>query len=400
MKPPVNNRSLPRTAVRRAFLVRACVLFVVSVVVLDGSPIAAQSASSQTRTLTSRRASSASNTPGITPAVGVDVLLHGDWHRGLRLIQSHSESLLITRDGWLHTVPRSEEGSRIRVTNRAFSAIPASELRQRLRAEFGSRFEVVATKHFLVVQPRGRGKRWPDMFERCHRSFVGTMDDLGVHVRKGRFPMVAVVFPDARAMYQEFDRLDISVGRVSGLYANRCNRVMTHDGGHLQQIAATVRHEAAHQSAFNTGVHSRVNDTPSWLSEGLGQLFEPASMAEGHAGSTLTQRINRESMQHIASKFSLRSPSELAPFLDQLIAGDAMFQNPSTVHTAYSISWAMVFYLTERNRKALADMLNHTASRSPFEDYRAGQRRIDFQRLVGDPAAFSIELTRFLSRLK
>ena len=38
--------------------------------------------------------------------------------------------------------------------------------------------------------------------------------------------------------------------------------------------ADTIIHEAAHQTAFNTGVHTRCGDSPRWLVEGLGTMFE------------------------------------------------------------------------------------------------------------------------------
>ncbi|SMP69579.1 Protein of unknown function [Neorhodopirellula lusitana] len=340
---------------------------------------------------------------GLQPFRGpqpVRFLVGTNWQTGLHLIDSSTESLVMARDGWLHTVAADSRQTKMQPTRKRFEPASAMQMRNQLRAEFGSDFDVVATQNFLVVQPRGRGDRWPEMFEDCHRSFVDFMTKRGVQVRHGRFPMVAVVLPDARAMYAELDRLKIDVSRVSGIYANRCNRVMTHDGGRLASIAATVRHEAAHQSAFNTGVHSRVNDTPSWITEGVGQMFEPAAINSAGASQRIGERVNAESMAHLRKTMTLRSSKDLAGWVQRLVDGDEAFRDPVEVHTAYSVAWAMMFYLSERDNEGFADILNFTATRPPFETYRRGQRRIDFERIMGtDTLTFANRLARFLNDL-
>lgn len=333
----------------------------------------------------------------------VRFLLGSKWQTGLHLIDSSTESLVMATDGWLHTIEIEKRDAALRATNESFRPASTVQMRNQLRSEFGRGFDVVATQNFLVVQPAGRDDRWPDMFEDSHRAFVEFMTKRGVQVRQGRFPMVAVVLPDARAMYAELNRLGIDVSRVAGIYANRCNRVMTHDGGRLADIAATVRHEAAHQSAFNSGVHSRVNDTPSWITEGIGQMFEPAAISSGTIGSTnrLSERINQESLRHLHTKLDLRSSEDTHTWVQRLVDGDEAFKNPASVHTAYSMAWAMMFYLSERDKDAFADILNFTATRPPFESYRRGQRRVDFERVMGeDTLVFANRLARYLNDLK
>nr|WP_233215588.1 DUF1570 domain-containing protein [Rhodopirellula bahusiensis] len=343
--------------------------------------------------------SSKSVTPSIRPGL-VEFRVGNSWQSGLHLIESQTESLVIGRDGWLHTISRADKSQAMRSIGGQFHPTSSVELRNRLRAEFGREFEVIATQNFLVVQPKGRGNRWPKMFEQCHRSFVTYMERRGVKVRQGRFPMVAVVLPDARAMYDEIARLGIDVSRVAGLYANKCNRVMTHDGGAISMIAATVRHEAAHQSAFNCGVHSRVNDTPSWVTEGIGQMFEPDAMSSGRSGTRLVERVNTDSVRQLRDTIDMDDPNEVARWVDRMIRSDDLFRNPTTIHTAYALAWSMMFYLAERDTEAFADVLNFTATRPPFETYRSGQRMIDFERVVGtDVRDFSNRLTRFVASL-
>ena len=60
------------------------------------------------------------------------------------------------------------------------------------------------TRHFLIVQSKGRGDEWAKLFEDAHQSFLTYMRLRGVVIREGRFPMVAVVMPDEQAMQREF----------------------------------------------------------------------------------------------------------------------------------------------------------------------------------------------------
>ncbi len=319
--------------------------------------------------------------------------------QGLRLVDTESESVVIGRDGWLHAIESTNAS--IRPIDGRYQPISAPELRNQLRAEFGSEFEVLATSNFLVVQPRGRGRGWPDLFEQAHRAFTSYMSKRDVRIRQGRFPMVAVVFPDSSSMYAEFSRQDLDVSRVAGLYSNSSNRVMTHDGGRRAAIAATVRHEAAHQSAFNSGVHSRVNDTPQWIIEGIGQMFEPNAMAEYRSGSRWIDRVNRDSVRVLRRLLSDRGEDVFLRDVSQLVRDDRLFNDPVRIDDAYALAWAMMFFLGERQPDVFADVLNFTATRPPFVTYDAGQRQADFERIVGrDPLEFAKQLQWFVESIR
>src|SRR5207253_9543744 len=42
---------------------------------------------------------------------------------------------------------------------------------------------------------------------------------------------------------------------------------------------ATVIHEATHQIAFNSGMHTRYADNPLWLAEGMAMYFETPDLS-------------------------------------------------------------------------------------------------------------------------
>ena len=314
----------------------------------------------------------------------IEFFAAGKQQQGLTLVDHAHELIVIGRDGWMHSIDPREQAGKIRHTKTTYSVASVAELRNDLRAEFGSDYEVLATNSFLVVQPRGRGDRWPRMFEQSHRAFIAFMKKRGVRIRKGRFPLIAIVFPDEQAMYAEFERQEIQVSRVAGIYSGDSNRVMTHDGGQSAFVAATVRHEAAHQSAFNFGVPSRVNDTPRWITEGIGQMFEPSAMAE-IATSRLSDRVNRDSLRFIRSQTRSRDNTKFSQAMMQLISNEAMFEDPKKIVEAYAVSWAMMFYLAERQPKAFAEILQHTATRPAFQAYTRTERLQDFERIVGEP---------------
>lgn len=333
-----------------------------------------------------------------TPQPGmVEFFSFGKVRQGIPLLSTPRETVVLARDGWIHAVDSINGKPSVRPTGKTYRPISTVELRNELRAEYGGRFEVLTTKNFLVVQPVGRGDQWPRLFEQSHQGFVAYMSRRKVTVRKSNFPMVAVVMPDEPAMYAEMERLGVSAQRVAGVYTGRSNRVVTHDDVSRGAARATVRHEAVHQSAYNTGVHSRVGDTPKWISEGVGQMFEPAGMTNARTGSSLADRVNQDSLRVIQKRFKDRG--HYASAVMSLIRDDAMFSDLKRRGDAYAVAWSMMFYLAERQPDRFAELLNHTSNRSPFTDYSAAQRKRDFQRIVGDPLDFTNRLTRYMTTL-
>ncbi len=324
----------------------------------------------------------------------------GKTQQGLPLLNLAHEMVVLGRDGWMHSLDPQKPESQIRRIESTYQPISVTELRNELRAEFGRGFEVIATTNFLVVQPEGRGDRWPKLFEQSHRAFVDYMRKRDVTVRDGRFPMVAVVLADENAMHREFKKLGIEVKRVAGLYSGESNRVMTHDGGRSEQIAATVRHEAAHQSAYNMGVHSRLSPTPRYISEGIGQMFEPAGMTNARSSTRRDDRVNHDSLNFLKRSYVGRDDIRFTQSVMQLVSDDTLFADPKSVEEAYSVAWSIMFYLAERDSAKFAELLNQTSARPPFLDYTRQDRVKDFERIVGcDTFEFSKKVAWFMQSI-
>lgn len=338
--------------------------------------------------------------PGSAASPGLIEFESGsDALQGIPIMDFPSELIVLGRDGQLHTLTGKAKEN-VRKIGSPYEPATAMEMKANLQKEFGRDFEVRATNHFLIVQPRGRGDRWPDLFERSHRSFINYMSRRGVQIRRGRFPMVAVVMPDSSAMYSELERMDVNAKRVAGIYARECNRVITHDGGHWQLIADTVRHEAAHQSAYNYNVHSRVVITPRWVTEGIGQMFEPESMVRGQSGLETRDRANADSMNVIRTRYDGGHSPEFSTAVRDLVGTNEMFNRPNTTTDAYAVAWAMMFYLAEREPQQFAKVLSGTASRGTYQPYDRFARINDFERWVdSDIDVFSKKVAWFLKSL-
>lgn len=319
--------------------------------------------------------------------------------RGIPIMDFSNEMIVLGRDGQLHTLKgRGKETAR--KLEEPYQPATAIEMRTSLQEEFGREFEVVSTQHFLVVQPRGRGKKWANLFEKSHRAFIGYMSKRGVRIRKGRFPMVAVVMPDESAMYAELAKMKIPARRVAGIYARESNRVITHDAGYQPYTAATLRHEAAHQSSYNYNVHSRIVITPRWVTEGIGQMFEPESMVSGQAGLTHRDRINQHSLAVIRRDYAGGQSAEFVNAIRDLVGSNGMFERQSTTERAYAVAWAMMFYLAEREPKAFKKVLAGTASRGTYQPYDRFARLSDFEKWVGsDIDTFAKKVAWFMKSL-
>jgi len=300
---------------------------------------------------------------------------------GLQLVHASNLYLLLGTDGQLHHLSEPPSPKQIRPLDTPFTPDSAVTMRASLVREFGPQMEVIATKHFLVVQPKGRGKHWPDMFENLHRQFTQQMRLRSVDVRAGRFPMVAVVLADRAALQAELHRQKISGGNIAGVYITTSNRVYTFDGGMNEATASVIRHEAAHQSAFNCNVHSRLNETPKWITEGLGMMFEPSAMSTSGSSSGSNDRQNAEAIATLRQRYADGTRSFNSD-LARLISGDDMFQSPAEVRDAYALAWLTMYFLAQRKPTAFAAILNHTAARPPFESYSSTERMADFQRIV------------------
>ncbi|MCC9606941.1 DUF1570 domain-containing protein [Blastopirellula sp. JC732] len=304
---------------------------------------------------------------------------------GTSLFNSAEKVLVLGVDGQIWEFAPSEAESYAKVAD-GFTPLSQSQVRGELLREFGNQFEVTGTGHYLVVHPPGQRDRWANRFEELHRSFQGYFTSRGFRVAPAQFPLVAVVFPTFAEYAKHSAKLGVRVtpGMV-GYYSGRTNRVLMYDisagqedDAFWEENAATMVHEATHQTAFNAGIHSRTAIQPKWVVEGLATMFEAPGVWNSAVYRRASDRINRGRLDWFQDYAAKSRPSGS---LKSLIESDKIFGKRPDI--AYSESWAVCFYLVETDPRNFARYLSTVAARPPGSDYSAAQRIADFESAFG-----------------
>lgn len=293
----------------------------------------------------------------------VEFDFQGRHFEGLALGATDHQLTLLSRDGrvveFSGIVPQN-----LRRQQGAFHAYGVSQMRGMLAREFGNAFEVTATSHFLVVHPRGTRAIWANRFEDLYRTYHHYFSVRRIQLKAPAFPLVAIVFPE-RKQYLDYARRvgDKLTQLTVGYYSPRSNRVAVYDltatHGHdlWKENAATVIHEATHQSAFNTGLHNRFGSNPRWVVEGLGTMFEARGVWNSRAYPHRADRINRYQFERFAQYLARRPPGSLQFYLSH----DRMFEHD--MDGAYAQAWALTFYLAETQPQRYIQYLERIAAR-------------------------------------
>ena len=218
----------------------------------------------------------------------------------------------------------------------------------------------------------------------------------GLDVSEPEFPLVAIVFPD-QARFVEYcktERMPVQPGLV-GYYFPASNRVAMYQRPNSDDVDGTVIHEATHQIAFNTGVHSRLADHPKWVVEGLAMVFESEGVRSRQGHSSSIDRVNRERYLWFQEyRKSRRAENSLVT----LVSENQSFDK-STLD-AYSEAWALTFFLLETRPADYAKFLKILAARKPLIPYNSESRLADFTAVFGkDLKELDTRFLRFINRL-
>ena len=292
--------------------------------------------------------------------------------------------------------------SDVKKVSDGFSSLTQSELKSQLVEEFGKSFDVSGTGTYLVVHPVGQRDLWAPRFEDLYRSMVHYFTARRVSMEKPKFPLIAVVLPSQSQFINYARQLGINDidGSTKGLYHIASNRILVFDNGDSQGGSdwqmnySVVIHEAAHQTAYNTGIHNRFGTTPAWVAEGIGTVFEAPGVYDPRRYPQQSDRINRYRFE----MFRQQLPSRPAETLSFLIRSDKLFDLNWQV--AYANAWALTFYLTDREPAKYAEYLRNVTNRAPDDQYTPDQRLADFQQVFGsDLKMFDVRLVRFIESL-
>ena len=326
--------------------------------------------------------------------------LRGERLLGTPLHWSAEQVFLLNRDGRVvEFAPSDAKNSK--PSNEPFRSISASDLRGVLLREFGQAFEVSGTGHYLVVHPAGQRDAWAARFEELFRSFAHYFTARDWRPGEARFPLIAVVHPNQAAFAKAaFAEGNPNVNGVLGYYSAQSNRITmydaaaSHPGVDWRQNAETIIHEAAHQTAFNCGVHTRYAATPRWVTEGLGCLFEARGVHSSSQYPHQSDRLNNYRLAAFKQRMSRRPADSLAQFL----TSDRLFQTDA--EAAYAEAWMLTFFLSETEPRKYLQYLQKTAALKPLVAYPGPQRLKDFSDIFGSNLTmFDARLTRFAAGL-
>src|SRR5262245_617937 len=324
--------------------------------------------------------------------------LPGGKVEGTPLAWSEQEIFLLARDGQLIEFPPGQAKNPAQLPG-GFKSLSQAEIRGQLLAEFGQGYEVSGVGHYLVVHATGQRDQWAPRFEELYRSFRHYFAARGWSLTEPRFPLVAVVYPRQADFTRQAAQDGLTqAGGVLGYYSPVTNRILMFDAGSgpsWSNNAETIIHEAAHQSAFNTGVHTRFSATPRWVVEGLGMMFEARGVWQSRTYPHQGDRINRGRLQ----AFRQRARSRPADAIAQLVSSDRPFS--SDPDGAYADAWALSFFLIESEPRKYQEYLAKTAALAPFAAYPAPRRLQDFTDTFGSELKLlDARMQRFVAGLK
>ncbi|MCX7425378.1 MAG: DUF1570 domain-containing protein [Planctomycetia bacterium] len=333
----------------------------------------------------------------------LELNLHGQKVEGTPLAWDSSVVHLLGRDGRLWSFDPNE-ATDYRQTAAQFHPYSPSELRATLLRELGPGYEVTGTTHYMVAHPRGQRDRWAERFEDLYRSFVQYFSVRGFRLVEPPFPLIGIVCRDREDFSRYSARQGMPAGRgVLGYYSLDSNRITLYDvadgkadANDWRLNAETVIHEATHQIAFNTGVHSRYCPPPTWVVEGLATVFETPGVHDARAHPGQSDRINRERLKDYRGLAAGKSQGQVPA---ELTASDALFRSQPSA--AYAEAWALAFYLIETRPREFAKYLALTAAHPPFEQYPSARRLEDFTSVFGkDWRMLDAQFTRFMGGIK
>lgn len=332
---------------------------------------------------------------------GLQFKLDGKSRTILPLGYSRSSVVALTQNGYmLDLKPQAIRNPHVVPTFRPFSQ---SQMRGELLKEFGKSFDVTGTGNYLVVHPKGAKDIWANQFEELYRSMVHFFRTRGYPTSKPRFPLVGVVFYSKSQYLQYCHRvLKSNMSGSLGVYMPSTNRIYLYDATRGQgnktpaweDNLATIMHEAAHQTAFNAGIHVRGAETPYWIAEGLGCLFEARGIYNTFRYKRKEDRLNPGRLR----AFQQIVKPDAQQIITSAIGSDDLFRrDPSR---AYATAWAVTFYLSERQPREYIRYLKLVAKQKPVTKYTTSQRLQDFTKVFGkDFKSLSLRITRYIDAL-
>lgn len=147
----------------------------------------------------------------------------------------------------------------------------------------------------------------------------------------------------------------------------------------VEQLVATIIHEATHQIAFNSGLQTRFADIPLWVSEGLAVYFETPDLQSSKGWRTIGA-VNANRL----ARFREYLPKRPAGSLESLVMDDKRIRDTRTALDAYAEAWALNYYLIHNHPRKYLAYLEMLSSKKPLVWDKPEARLQQFRESFGD----------------
>ncbi len=329
---------------------------------------------------------------GIGNSSMIELRSAGQTWQGVAVGRGQNQMLMLTRDGQLRRLGL-DSGYQIQDLGRTFESATHRELEAGLRKEFGPRFKVFRTPHYVVCHNTSDAfaQETGELVEQLCKAFTAYFGGRGMGLDRPQFPMVLLVF-NSEAEFHEYrnkSKESSSLTQIAGYYSISTNRVAFFNAagkdsakyGNAQwHNMSTVIHEATHQIAFNSGCHPRLAENPRWIIEGLATYFETPELQGKKIAWSEVGKVNGPRLDRfVAYRKKGRKPDSIK----RLIATDDRFRGDDIAGDAYSESWAMTHFLVNKRMPQFLKYLKLLGAKQPFESDTPEQRLEDFQTAFG-----------------
>jgi len=309
--------------------------------------------------------------------------------------------LVMTRRNGRIEILEPDEIASIKEVDDTFYPKTFEQMRAKLQKEFGSKYVVSSTKHFLVVHPPGDYAKWALPLEQLFVRFSAYFRTRGFTIVEPEFPMVAIILRTRNEFVQMTKGRNMQPN-VVGYYAFHSNRLIAYQQKlpwldstrNWSDTMNTIIHEATHQTAANTGIHSRLAVNPRWVTEGLATMFEAKGVNNYFKYPAFKTRINWGRLYELRQ---LYKEETVKGTVSELVLNDQLFQHDAK--RAYAVSWALSLYLAERNPHRYVQYLEMLQKNEFTSSLSSSNRMKYFVQAFGDPAGIEADLKRFVDRM-
>jgi hypothetical protein len=319
---------------------------------------------------------------------------------GLPISWNSEEVVLLESTGRIASFSPAEISSHS-ILGESFKPTTAMHLRGKLQEEFGRSYAVDGSGDFVIVASPGTVSKWTKVFAELQRSFFQYCTTRGFQIKKPDFPLVGIVFRNDAEFFRHAAENQIKVDpRTAGFYSILTNRLYLFEpngsGIDQREAMATIRHEATHQLAFNTGLHQRLSSPPLWVMEGLASIFEAPGMTESRSTTSAKMLINQTRIE--SWKSLAKRPDQLTQSFESMVRDDRLFK--SDPDAAYSIAWAVSLYLSERDSTKYARFMRSVSSLPIGKPYDSSSRvRDHYTNFPGSSAILIQSTIRYIDQI-